>query len=119
MTYLTRSQGPRDLSTAPRARSTYENTPSVNGLKVVCLLLREKVARAQRVTDEELIKALININTSSTINGPPSPTGEGFFCIFFLIGRAFFEPRGDSLYKKSAVRDAFARSRQPNLFILL
>ena len=41
----------------------------VNGLKRECLLLWEKVARAKRVTDEELVKALIIMNTSSTING--------------------------------------------------
>ena len=41
------------------------------------LLLREKVARAKRVTDEELVKDIIIINTSSTASGPPSPTGEG------------------------------------------
>ena len=32
-------------------------------------------------------ESLIFINTSSTINGPPSPTGEGLFLTsYFLIG---------------------------------
>ena len=30
------------------------------------------------MTDEELVKDFIVINTSSTASGPPSPTGEGF-----------------------------------------
>ena len=39
----------------------------------ICLLQREKVAA--KPTDEVLEKLLTN--ASSTINGPPSPTGEG------------------------------------------
>ena len=46
---------------------------------------------SRRLTDEELASHLFDY-TSSTINGPPSPTGEGSFLIFFYHLTSF-EPR--------------------------